>query len=135
MKFRLPVRKFALCLALVGVTTVASANSNNTSSNHNFNSGFLAAESGEYQKAANQWGSLAGKGHAVAQFNMGLLYHSGSGVELNEGKAVSLYHQAAENGNTYAQEYLAVAYQEGWFGLPKDEGKAKYWSQRLESGQ
>ena len=127
MKFHLNGRKIALCLALFGMTTAASANS--------YNTGFLAAESGEYQKAADQWSQLAGKGHAVAQFNMGLLYHSGSGVELNEQKAVSLYHQAADNGYSYAQEYLAVGYQEGWFGLPKDKAKADYWNQRLDTGQ
>ena len=127
MKFHFPGRKFALCLALFGMTAAASANS--------YNDGFLAAESGEYKKAASQWGQLAGEGHAVAQFNMGLLYHSGSGVDLDEQKAVSLYHQSAENGYSYAQEYLSVGYQEGWFGLPKDDEKAKYWSQRLDSGK
>lgn len=117
-----------LCLALMGFGMSAHANNNNTT----YNEGLLAAESGDYQKAVSQWQALAGQGHASAQFNMALLYHSGAGVELDEAKAVELYHQAAKNGDYYAQEYLAVGYQEGWFGLHKDSKKAAYWQQQLD---
>lgn len=132
MKFYFPSRPLLLCLVLSGLG--ASAHANNANSN-NYNEGLIAAESGDYQKAASQWQPLVGKGHAIAQFNMALLYHSGLGVELNEAKAVDLYHQAANNGYYYAQEYLAVGYQEGWFGLPKDKEKADYWNRQLEMQQ
>jgi len=99
----------------------------------NYNDGFVAAESGQYDDAISIWKPLAEKGHPIAQFNLALLYHSGQGVKLDENKAVHLYHQAAEKGYHKAQEFLAVGYREGWFGLPIDAKKAEYWQQKLDS--
>ena len=98
-----------------------------------YNDGFLAAEGGDFNSAVQQWGPLAEQGHAIAQFNLALLYHSGLGVDLDEAKAVSWYKKSASNGYYKAQEYLAVGYREGWFGLPKDSKKASYWEKQLES--
>ena len=99
----------------------------------NYNEGFLAAESGDFKSAVQQWGPLAEQGHAAAQFNLALLYHSGMGVDLNEAKAVEWYTKSAKNGYPKAQEYLSVGYREGWFGLPKDARKADYWEKQLEA--
>ena len=98
----------------------------------NYNEGFIAAESGNYQSALQKWGPLAEQGHAVAQFNLGMLYHSGSGISLDEQKAIEWYEKSAKNGYYKAQEYMAVGYREGWFGLPKDSNKATYWEKQLE---
>jgi TPR repeat protein len=99
-----------------------------------YNEGFIAAESGDYKTAVQMWEPLAKQGNPLAQFNMALLYHSGLGVEQDESMAVNWYHKAADNGYYMAQEYLAVGYQEGWFGLPKDQKKAKYWQRRVDNG-
>ena len=98
-----------------------------------YNDGFLAAEGGDFNSAVQQWGPLAEQGHPIAQFNLALLYHSGLGVDLDEAKAVSWYKKSASNGYYKAQEYLAVGYREGWFGLPKDSKKASYWEKQLEA--
>lgn len=98
-----------------------------------YNEGFLAAESGDFKSAVQQWGPLAEQGHAIAQFNLALMYHSGLGVDLNEAKAVEWYKRSAKNGYYKAQEYMAVGYREGWFGLPKDIKKAEYWEKQLET--
>jgi TPR repeat protein len=98
----------------------------------NYNEGFLAAESGDFNAAVQQWGPLADQGHPIAQFNMALLYHSGLGVDLNEAAALEWYKKSAKNGYYKAQEYMAVGYREGWFGLPKDNKQADYWEKQLE---
>lgn len=98
-----------------------------------YNEGFLAAEDGDFKSAMQQWGPLAEQGHAIAQFNLALLYHSGLGVDLDEARAVSWYKKSAKNGYYKAQEYLAVGYREGWFGLPKDGKQASYWEKQLEA--
>lgn len=85
------------------------------------------ARSGYYEQAARELAPLAQRGSSVAQFNLGLMYHSGMGVAHDEAEAVRLYHQAAVNGDAMAQQYLAVGYAEGWFGLKKDAGKAHFW--------
>ena len=98
-----------------------------------FADGFTAASSGDYKAAYAKWHDLAEQGDANAQFNLGLMYHSGLQVAFDEKKAVYWYKRAAEGGNQQAQEYMAIGYQEGWFGLPRDEKKSRYWYQRLAS--
>lgn len=107
---------------LVGLAAPGMANE--------YNEGFLAAESGNYGTAISKWGPLASSGHAIAQFNIALMYHGGLGVPANEAEAVKWYKMSAENGYYAAQEFLSAAYEEGWFGLPQDQKKAIYWEQQ-----
>ncbi len=95
-------------------------------------SAFIAAEAGDYTTAMAQWRSLAQSGNAEAQFNLGLMYHSGLSGSMSEHEAVSWYEKAAQSGYPKAQEFLAIAYREGWFGLKRDPGKADYWLSQLE---
>jgi len=124
MKYKRLVGSIVLGLGLILSTMVHAKN---------YNDGFVAAESGQYNEAISIWNPLAAQGHAIAQFNLALLYHRGLGVKPDEAKAVSLYHQSAENGYHKAQEFLAVGYREGWFGLPVDLKKANYWQQKLDN--
>jgi hypothetical protein len=99
-----------------------------------FEAAFLAAEAGNYEVAITRWDALARAGNAQAQFNLGLMYHGGLGSGVNESEAVKWYQKSAENGYPKAQEFLAAAYREGWFGLPRDPAKADYWLKQLEQG-
>jgi len=96
---------------------------------------FDAATAGNFKEAASIWEDMAAKGDPQAQFNLGLMYHSGAVLPRDEHKAVALYEKAAEGGYTQAQEYMLVGYQEGWFGLPQDSGKAYYWRGMLGSNR
>ena len=91
------------------------------------------ARSGYYEQAAREFAPLAQRGSGVAQFNLGLMYHSGMGVGHDEAEAVRLYHEAAINGDAMAQQYLVVGYAEGWFGLKKDVEKAHFWEAKINS--
>ena len=123
------VRLSALCAGCILASAAGLACANG------YNDGFLAAEKGDYKQAEAQWQAMADQGHAIAQFNLALLYHGGLGVPADEAKVVSLYLQLAKNGYHKAQEFLAVGYREGWFGLPKDLRQAQYWEERIESAQ
>ena len=97
-----------------------------------YNDGLRAAKVGDYNTAVMKWKPLALQGDAMAQFNMALMYHRGLGVGIDEARAVAWYKMSANNGYIKAQEFLAAAYNEGWFGLPHDQNKASYWLQRME---
>ncbi len=97
-----------------------------------YNAGLLASEAGDYAAAVVAWQPLASQGNAAAQFNLALMYHRGLGVPSDEQKAVQWYQKSATNGYIKAQEFLAAAYREGWFGLEKNSQKAEYWSQQVE---
>ncbi len=96
-----------------------------------YSDGFDRAIAGDYKTAYAAWLPLAQAGDARAQFNLGLIYHAGLHGPIDEQKAVFWYIQAARNGVREAQEYLAAAYREGWFGLHQDARKAAFWEQRL----
>lgn len=95
--------------------------------------GFMAAHEGNYAKALPVFQQEAEAGDARAQFNLALMYHGGIVVKFDEAKAVYWYTQAAHNGHRTAQEYLAVGYQEGWFGLQRDYQKAGFWYEQLDN--
>jgi len=97
-----------------------------------YNAGLLASEAGDYATAVVQWRPLAAQGNGAAQFNLALMYHRGLGVAPDEQVAVQWYQKSANNGYIKAQEFLAAAYREGWFGLEKNPQKAEYWGQRIE---
>jgi len=96
-----------------------------------FDDAYEAASAQEYEKAAKIWHSLAQKGNPDAQFNLAMIYHSGAAGMLDEKQAVKWYQKAAANGHVKAQEYLAVGYREGWFGLDKDLSQAEFWETKL----
>lgn len=98
-----------------------------------FAKGFVAAQQSDFVEATSNLMPLAEQNHPRAQFLLGTMMHSGAGGVLDEQLAVSLYHKAAKAGVHEAQEYLAIAYQEGWFGLSKNAEKAQYWQQQADA--
>lgn len=126
MKLSHKTRGIFLVIALIATVALSMAQA------QDYNDGLLAASDGDYSTAVMKWKPLADKNDAKAQFNLALLYHRGLGVNMDEAKAVSLYMQSANNGYKLAQEFLAAAYYEGWFGLPRDQEKADYWLNQSE---
>lgn len=114
-----------LFVSMTMTTSAAFANENEKA--------FLAAEAGDYATATKTWGTLAEAGNAEAQFNLALMYHSGASGDVNESEAVKWYQKSAQSGYPKAQEFLAVAYREGWFGLPRDQKQADYWFKQLDA--
>ncbi|MCX8627214.1 sel1 repeat family protein, partial [Gilliamella sp. B3976] len=48
-----------------------------------------------------------------AQYNLGLMYDEGDGVDVNKEKAIYWYTKAAEQGGREAQNNLGALYQQG----------------------
>ncbi len=75
----------------------------------------------------------AGKGHADAQFRMGLIYFEGDIVSKDARQAASWYRKAAEQGDTLAQINLGALYANGT-GIERDDARAYAWTS-LAAGQ
>jgi TPR repeat protein len=71
----------------------------------------------------------AEQGNVEAQWQLGLLYASGEGLDLNFVEAASWIERAAEQGFVRAQSVLAWLYANG-LGVEHDDGKAGYWYRR-----
>jgi hypothetical protein len=64
---------------------------------------------------------------ATDNFNLGLAHETGQGVAKDEAQAVTYYRDAAEHGNSDAQNNLGLMYKDGRGGLAKDDTQAVYW--------
>ena len=64
----------------------------------------------DYARARHFYELAANQGHAVAQNNLGYLYHNGLGVTQDYAKARHFYELAANQGNACAQNNLGYLY-------------------------
>jgi TPR repeat protein len=69
---------------------------------------------------------LAEDGDAVAQHNLGHMYHLAKGVPRDFAEAVKWYRKAAEQGNADGQRSLGFCFGNG-DGVPKDDVQAFKW--------
>lgn len=88
--------------------------------------GLAAYRAGDYVTAFKQWRPLAEKGQAKAQYNLGLLYYNGRGVNQDYTQARHWYLKAAEQGQAFAQNNLGKLYEKGQ-GVLQDPVQADMW--------
>jgi hypothetical protein len=88
--------------------------------------GMEAFRNKEYQKAFRELKAAAEAGQAEAQFDLGVLYAQGRGVQRDLTEATRWYRKAAEQGNAEAEFALGQMYSLGW-GVPRDEADALRW--------
>lgn len=81
---------------------------------------------GDYDKARTDIEFLAHDGEPRAQYDLGLMYDQGQGVQQSDAKAMDWYERAAQQGEPRAQYNLGLMYLNGQ-GVPPDVVKAYYW--------
>jgi len=69
---------------------------------------------------------LAKQGDASAQYNLGLMYDAGRGVQQDDKTAVMWYTKAAEQGDADAQSILGFMYASGQ-GVQQNDKTAVIW--------
>ncbi|WP_293628090.1 SH3 domain-containing protein [Salinisphaera sp.] len=90
------------------------------------------AEAAQVLKSARP---LAENGNATAQYNMGVLYDEGYGVDQDYAQARDWYEKAAAQNYSKAEHNLGIMYQEG-HGVPQSDAKAAEWFKRAaENGE
>ena len=86
-----------------------------------------ALQKADQLKEAMTWyRNAADQGYAAAEFNVGLLYATGKGVEKNEAEAAKWYRKAADQGSAVAQYHLGTFYLMG-IGVQEDREHAFQW--------
>ena len=78
--------------------------------------------------------ALAEKGDAVAQYNLGLMYIRGHGVEQDFNEAFKWTKKAADQGFGEAQYNLGLLYSNGDGVLKDDKEAVKWWRKAAEQG-
>ena len=69
--------------------------------------GMAALDRDDYATAISRFTKAAEQGDALAQFNLGLMYHDGDGVPRDYKQAFYWYRKAAELGHAAAQFWVA----------------------------
>ncbi len=113
------MKRLALAVALlIGLATPSQAD---------YWDGLAAYDRGDYATALQEFKPLAEKGHANAQFGLGLMYDEGQGVPQDYAEAVKWYRKGAQQGQANAQHNLGFMYSHGQ-GVPQDYVQAHMWS-------
>jgi hypothetical protein len=77
-----------------------------------YEDGLAAFTAGDYQKAVGLFEPLAKQGDARAQYGLGVMYHEGNGVSVDNAEAVHWYTKAAKQGHATAQYNLGHMYKQ-----------------------
>lgn len=92
-----------------------------------FRAGWEAYQRGDFKTALTEWQPLAENGHVSAQFNLGVMYDEGRGVDASRDEAIKWWTKAGEQGDIQAQHNLALLYIAGGDG---NYEKATLWLKR-----
>ncbi len=126
MVFETMLKRFILSTTLLLSLTAIQASE--------LEDGFQAFTAGNYEQALRFWLPIAEKDNADAQYNLGILYQKGLGVEKNPKAAFIWYKRASANGHTDAMYNLGIMYNKGRviYRSPKDA--TKWWKKSAELG-
>ena len=80
----------------------------------------------DQDEAVKWFHAAAEQGLAAAQNNLGVLYYTGTGVDLDYGESAKWLRLAAEQGFAIAQTHLGYLYEKGT-GVPLDYVAAYIW--------
>ncbi|MFQ5535169.1 MAG: tetratricopeptide repeat protein [Sphingomonadales bacterium] len=94
-----------------------------------FESALAAFDNGNYHKAVREFRALAEDGHAKSQFNLGLMYFRGLGVEEDSEAAKEWALKSARQDYAPAQYTIGVMYSKG-AGFEKNPIEAAQWFRR-----
>ena len=78
-------------------------------------------------EALRLWEGAAEQGFKEAQYNLGILYHNGHGVDVNYKKAFEWWEKAAKQGHAHAQYVLGAMYENGDGVGQSDDSMAMRW--------
>jgi len=99
----------------------------------NYLLGIQAYQQGEFRRAFDAWSLGAYEGNAEAQYNMGVLYLEGKGVEQNIEQARAWFLEAAKQQHAEALYNLGHMSLSG-LGVEKDVPAALSWWKRASEG-
>jgi hypothetical protein len=80
----------------------------------------------DFAEAACWYRKSAEQGYAVAQYELGFMYHHGRGVPQDDAEALRWYRKSADQGDERAQILLAVMYYRGQ-GVAQNYVEAARW--------
>ena len=131
IRFFLPA-VFTIILTFTGGSAAGAEDGENQAADagsETMDAAYQALRNQEYDIAYDLFYSLAGQENALAQYEIGELYHRGSGVDPDVARAARWYASAAELGYAEAQYRLGNMYMMGE-GVPQSDTEAIHWYEK-----
>lgn len=94
-----------------------------------FEAGLKAYQDGNHSQALRIWRPIAESGHTLAQYNMGVAYAQGIGVDQNLVEASKWWKRSALQGHRDSAYNLGLVYARGGKDVPQDLALAAHWWQ------
>ena len=137
---------FLVCLALTGGTASGAEDGDNEimepdqtgaaiepeqtdATSETTNAAYSALQNQEYDVAYDLFYSLASQDNALAQYELGALYHRGAGIDKDALRASRWYERAAQQGYAEAQYRLGNMYLMGE-GVRQSDTEAAHWFEK-----
>ena len=125
MMSRLPTA-FLFLIAFFSAVNGYAQSSNSEQLTSNYSLGVEAYTEGDFRRAFNAWSLGAYEGNTEAQYNLGVLYLEGRGIERNLEQARNWFLKAAEKNHVEAQYNLGHLSLSG-MGVEKSVQVALHW--------
>ncbi len=127
-------RSITRLLIFVGLCAISSAGAQEVSpEKSNYALGVQAFKDGDYRSAFDAWSLGAYEENPEAQYNLGVLYLEGRGVERNLEQARNWFLKAANKNQVEAQYNLGHMALSG-IGMEKDTDEALRWWKKAATG-
>ncbi len=96
--------------------------------------GVKAYQQGNYPEMISNWEKAVEQGNTNAQYNLGICYENGRGVEKNLKKSFDLFYNAAQNNHIGSQYKIGVYYAKGIYVLRNIKDAMKWLEKAAQQG-
>ena len=86
----------------------------------------------DYAEAVRWYRKSADQGHISAQNRLGYSYETGKGVSKDYVEALKWYRKAVDQGSAAAHYNVGEIYQEGGYGVKKNDSEAYKWKEKAK---
>jgi TPR repeat protein len=116
----------AVSITIFGCATTTTRNLSSSTPSSIYNQAVALYEKGNYDDAIEKYKASAERGNVSAQWDLGVIYQNGRGVDIDYKEALKWFTKAAKNGDKYSQFNLGYMHYSGQ-GTPINKAKSFKW--------
>lgn len=116
----------AASIAIFSCTNTTTSNLPSSTPSSLYHQAVALYEKGNYNDAIKKYKASAEQGYVSAQWDLGVIYQNGKGVDINYNEALNWFKKAAKRGDKYSQFNLGYMYYSGQ-GTPVDKVESFKW--------
>ncbi len=116
----------AVSIIIFGCASTTSRNMQSSAPSSLYNQAVALFEKGNYEGAIKKYKTSAEQGDVKAQWDLGVIYQNGRGVDIDYNEAIKWFTKAAKSGDKFSQFNLGYMYYSGQ-GTPINKAESFKW--------